>query len=56
MRRTAARTLWSSVQGIVTSGYAGRSGERHEQEIWAQIDLLVTFFVRGLEQSGSKAA
>lgn len=55
-RRTAARTLWSSVHGIVTSGYAGHSGERHEQEIWAQIDLLVTFFVRGLDQSGSKAA
>lgn len=43
-----ARTLWSSVHGIVTSGYAAHSGERKAEEIWRQVDLLVTTFLEGL--------
>lgn len=46
--RRIARALWSSVHGIVTSGYAARSGERRSEEIWRQIDLLVTIFLEGL--------
>lgn len=46
--RRIARALWSSVHGIVTSGYAARSGERRGDEIWKQIDLLVTVFLDGL--------
>lgn len=46
--RRIARALWSSVHGIVTSGYAARSGERRSDEIWKQIDLLVTVFLEGL--------
>ena len=54
-RRIAARALWSSVHGIVTSGYASRSGHAHRQEIWEQIDLLVSIFVAGLERGGEPA-
>lgn len=56
---TAARALWSSVHGIVTSGYAGLDGMAWHDEIWQQIDMLVTIFVTGLETraaaSGSSA-
>lgn len=48
--RRIARVLWSSVHGIVTSGYAARSGSRRDDEIWSQVDLLVTTFLEGLGQ------
>ena len=54
-RRIAARTLWSSVHGIVTSGYAGRSVRRQADEIDQQIELLVAVFIRGLERDGTFA-
>ena len=54
-RRIAARTLWSSVHGIVTSGYAGRSVRRQADEIDQQIELLVAVFIRGLEHGGAFA-
>ncbi|WP_214474448.1 TetR/AcrR family transcriptional regulator [Mesorhizobium sp. dw_380] len=54
-RRIAARTLWSSVHGIVTSGYAGKSVHRQADEIGRQIELLVSVFIRGLERGGTFA-
>ena len=54
-RRIAARTLWSSVHGIVTSGYAARSVRRQADEIDQQIELLVAVFIRGLERGGTFA-
>ncbi|WP_137933397.1 TetR/AcrR family transcriptional regulator [Mesorhizobium comanense] len=54
-RRTAARTLWSSVHGIVTSGYAARSLRRQADEIERQVELLVAVFIRGLERGGTFA-
>ncbi|UCI29490.1 TetR/AcrR family transcriptional regulator [Mesorhizobium sp. B4-1-4] len=54
-RRVAARTLWSSVHGIVTSGYAAKSVRRQADEIERQVDLLVTVFIRGLERGGTFA-
>jgi AcrR family transcriptional regulator len=48
--RVAARTLWSSVHGIVTSGYAAKSARGQAHEIWQQIELLVAVFVKGLER------
>ncbi|TPK92784.1 TetR/AcrR family transcriptional regulator [Mesorhizobium sp. B2-4-12] len=54
-RRVAARTLWSSVHGIVTSGYAARSVRRQADEIERQVELLVTVFIRGLERGGTFA-
>ncbi|QPC91408.1 TetR/AcrR family transcriptional regulator [Mesorhizobium sp. INR15] len=54
-RGVAARTLWSSVHGIVTSGYAARSDRRQADEIERQIDLLVAVFIRGLERGGTFA-
>ncbi|ESY88895.1 TetR/AcrR family transcriptional regulator [Mesorhizobium australicum] len=54
-RRIAARTLWSSVHGIVTSGYAARSDRRQADEISQQIELLVSVFIRGLERGGTFA-
>jgi AcrR family transcriptional regulator len=49
-RLVTARTLWSSVHGIVTSGYAS-SGPRQGEAIWEQIELLVDVFIAGLERS-----
>ncbi len=54
-RALAARALWSSVHGIVTSGYVARSDSRQGEEIWHQIELLVGVFVRGLEHGGAFA-
>jgi AcrR family transcriptional regulator len=48
-RQTAARALWSAVHGIVTNSFVGRSDKTHADESRAQIDLLVSIFVRGLE-------
>ena len=48
-RRLVARVLWSSVHGIVTSGYT-RVADRGEH-VWEQIDLLVTTFLEGLRVS-----
>ncbi|UDL88920.1 TetR/AcrR family transcriptional regulator [Mesorhizobium sp. PAMC28654] len=48
--RIAARALWSSVHGIVTSGYAAKSARGQAHEVWQQIELLVAVFVRGLER------
>lgn len=45
-RRLVARVLWSSVHGIVTSGYTGQAGR--SVHVWEQIDLLVTTFLHGL--------
>jgi AcrR family transcriptional regulator len=52
-RQIAARTLWSSVHGIVTSGYAAKTLRRQADEIGQQIDLLVDVFIRGLERGGT---
>ncbi|TPI64416.1 TetR/AcrR family transcriptional regulator [Mesorhizobium sp. B3-1-7] len=54
-RALAARTLWSSVHGIVTSGYVANSDGRQAEEIWHQIELLVGVFVKGLEHGGAFA-
>lgn len=51
--RIAARTLWSSVHGIVTSGYAANSAGRQADETWEQIELLVAVFIKGLERGGT---
>lgn len=51
-RQTAARALWSAVHGIVTNSFVGRTGITHADESRAQIDLLVTVFVKGLEAGG----
>ncbi len=50
-RDVAARAIWASVHGIVTTGYArrGRMTNEGAEEIWRQIDLLLSVFVRGLE-------
>ena len=48
--RQIARTLWSSAHGIITSGYAARSGVGRGEQIWEQVDLLVTIFLEGLSQ------
>ena len=50
--RIAARTLWSSVHGIVTSGHANAVG-RQADETWQQIELLVAVFIKGLERGGT---
>lgn len=48
--RITARVLWSSVHGIVMNS-AGRAQQKRQGEgVWEQIDLLVTTFLRGLEQ------
>ena len=49
-RKIAARALWSSVHGIVTNGYRGADDDTEKRATWAQIDILVTTFVRGLER------
>jgi hypothetical protein len=54
-RALAARALWSSVHGIVTSGYVAKSDSRQADEIWQQIELLVGVFVKGLERGGAFA-
>ncbi|MET3518400.1 TetR/AcrR family transcriptional regulator [Mesorhizobium abyssinicae] len=51
--RIAARTLWSSVHGIVTSGYAANSAGHQADETWEQIELLVAVFIKGLERGGT---
>ncbi|MEM1377235.1 MAG: TetR/AcrR family transcriptional regulator [Pseudomonadota bacterium] len=45
----AARALWSSVHGIVTNAYRGADDEALRANTWAQIDILVTTFVRGID-------
>ena len=54
-RSLAARALWSSVHGIVTSGYVAKSDSRQAGEIWHQVELLVGVFVKGLERGGAFA-
>lgn len=54
-RAVAARTLWSSVHGIVTSGYTARSARPQSDDTWRQIELLVDVFIRGLERGGTFA-
>ncbi|MEL6200878.1 MAG: TetR/AcrR family transcriptional regulator [Pseudomonadota bacterium] len=44
----AARALWSSVHGIVTNAYRGSDRRAQQTQTWAQIDVLVTTFVRGI--------
>ncbi|MEO1702564.1 MAG: TetR/AcrR family transcriptional regulator [Pseudomonadota bacterium] len=44
----AARALWSSVHGIVTNAYRSADQGQTNPDTWAQIDLLVTTFVRGI--------
>lgn len=48
-RDLAARALWSSVHGIVTSGYVGAGRGAARDEIRAQVDILVECFTAGLE-------
>lgn len=48
-RQTATRALWSAVHGIVTNSFIGRGDKSHSDESRAQIDLLVSIFVRGLD-------
>lgn len=50
LRRLTARTLWSSVHGIVTNGAGRRQQERQGDGVWDQIDLLVTTFLKGMER------
>lgn len=51
-RATAARALWSAVHGIVTNAFIGRKEIGHADESRAQIDVLVSVFVKGLEAGG----
>lgn len=48
-RRLAARTLWSSVHGIVINGAGRRQQSRQGEGVWDQIDLLVTTFLKGID-------
>lgn len=48
-RRLAARTLWSSVHGIVINGAGRRQQNRQGEGVWDQIDLLVTTFLKGID-------
>lgn len=48
--RLTARTLWSSVHGIVTNGAGRRQQERQGDGVWDQIDLLVTTFLKGIDR------
>lgn len=48
--RITARVLWSSVHGIVMNSAGRRQQKRQGEGVWEQIDLLVTTFLRGLEQ------
>lgn len=47
---TGARALWSSVHGIVTHAYRGQDDALSHSNTWAQIDLLISTFVSGLER------
>lgn len=47
-RQVAARALWSSVHGIVTNSFVGRDDKIMRESTIAQIDLLISVFVRGL--------
>lgn len=50
IRRTvAARALWSAVHGIVTNGYNQGNAELLTENIWSQIELLVSIFIKGLD-------
>lgn len=51
LRLTAARAIWSGVHGIVTNGYRGRDALASEENTWAQIDILVRMFIRGIERT-----
>lgn len=50
MTRRIARTLWSSVHGIITSGYVAPKGATANSRIWEHTDLLVTTFLEGLQR------
>lgn len=47
-RQVAARALWSSVHGIVTNSFVGRNDHILRETTMAQIDLLISVFVKGL--------
>ncbi|MDZ7823597.1 MAG: TetR-like C-terminal domain-containing protein [Ahrensia sp.] len=47
-RLVAARALWSSVHGIVTNSFVGRDDQLLRESTEAQIDLLISIFVKGL--------
>lgn len=44
----AARALWSGVHGIVSMGYLGQINPQARANTWAQIVLLVRYFVKGV--------
>jgi len=46
-RALAARTLWSAVHGIVTMNYVGQIQAAARERTWAQIEMLVGYFVEG---------
>lgn len=51
--KIAARALWSSVHGIVTNSFIGRDDAILKDSTLAQIDLLITVFVKGLHAEQS---
>lgn len=46
--KIAARALWSSVHGIVSNSFVGREDALLRESTLEQIDILITFFVKGL--------
>ena len=50
-RNVAAHALWASVHGIVTAGYARRGRLDGETEIWRQVDMLISTFLKGLDRA-----
>ncbi|UJQ94516.1 TetR/AcrR family transcriptional regulator [Mariluticola halotolerans] len=53
-RAVAARTLWSAVHGIVTMNYVGQADPRARAQTWAQIEMLVGYFVEGIFSDGPR--
>lgn len=52
-RRLSARVLWSSVHGIVINGSRRRQQIRDTEDVWLQIDCLVTTFLKGIDRKPS---
>lgn len=49
-QRLAARVLWSSTHGIVMMSAGRRQQDRQDQGVWDQIDMLVTYFLKGIDR------
>lgn len=48
-RKLSARVLWSSVHGIVINRSTRRQKIRETEDVWLQIDHLVTTFLKGMD-------